>query len=133
MGLYFVSRSLYEQGQVDKIRLEGIQLACIIGTDDWERQLKQKLLLDLVLELDLSVAGQSDRLEDTIDYVAVVNAVTDLARDSQYLMIEALAEAIAQRLLEEPPVDAVSVVLNKGASVKGAKNVAVTIRRSKVS
>ncbi|MBT5031243.1 MAG: dihydroneopterin aldolase [Proteobacteria bacterium] len=118
---------------MDKIRLEGIQLACIIGTDDWERQLKQKLLLDLVLELDLSVAGQSDRLEDTIDYVAVVNAVTDLARDSQYLMIEALAEAIAQRLLEEPPVDAVSVVLNKGASVKGAKNVAVTIRRSKVS
>ena len=119
--------------QVDKISIEGIQLACIIGTADWERQLKQKLLLDLVLELDLSVAGQSDRLEDTIDYVAVVDAVTDLARDSQYLLIEALAEAIAQRLLEEFPVDAVGVVLNKGGSVKGAKNVAVAIRRVKGS
>ena len=116
---------------MDKVSIEGIQLACIIGTGNWERQLKQKLLLDLVLELDLSVAGQSDRLEDTIDYVAVVDAVTGLARDSQYLLIEALAEAIAQRLLEELPVDAVGVVLNKGPAVKGAKNVGVTIRRAK--
>ena len=118
---------------MDNISIEGIQLACIIGTDDWERQLKQKLLLDLVLELDLSVAGQSDRLEDTIDYAAIVDAVIDLARDSQYLLIEALAEAIAQLVLGKFPVNTVSVTLNKGPAVKDAKNVVVTIRRSKVS
>lgn len=114
---------------MDQICIEGIQLSCVIGTLDWERKIKQKLTLDLVLEQDLSNAGQSDQLEDSIDYAAVVDAVTGLAVESSFKLIEALAEAIAALILQEFSVAAVGVTLNKGAAVQGTKNISVSIRR----
>ena len=115
---------------MDRICIEGVQLSCVIGTHEWERKLKQKITLDLVLEQDLSIAGQSDRLEDSIDYAAVVDAVTGLAVESKYKLIEALAEAIATLILEEFPVTAVGVTVNKGAAVPATRNISVAIRRS---
>jgi dihydroneopterin aldolase len=115
---------------MDRICIEGIQLSCVIGTHEWERKLKQKLTLDLVLQQDLSPAGKSDRLEDSIDYAAVVDAVTGLAVESSFKLIEALAEAIAALILAEFSITTVDVTVNKGAAVQRTKNVSVFIRRS---
>ncbi|MDG2087833.1 MAG: dihydroneopterin aldolase [Arenicellaceae bacterium] len=114
---------------MDQICIQGIQLACVIGTHEWERRLKQKLILDLVLEQDLSTAGHADQLEDSIDYAAVVDAVRGLAVESKFKLIEALAEAIAALILAEFSVTAVGVTVNKGAAVQGVKNISVVIRR----
>lgn len=115
---------------MDQICIQGIQLSCVIGTHEWERKLKQKLTLDLVLEQDLSPAGQSDRLEDSIDYAAVVDAVVGLAVESKFKLIEALAEAVAALILAEFSITAVAVTVNKGAAVQGTKNISVSIKRS---
>jgi 7,8-dihydroneopterin aldolase/epimerase/oxygenase len=115
---------------MDRISIEGIQFSCVIGTQEWERKLKQKLTIDLGLEQDLSTVGQSDRLEDSIDYAAVVDAVTGLAVESEFKLIEALAEAIAALILTEFSVATAEVTVNKGAAVPGTKNISVSIRRS---
>ncbi|HAY45635.1 MAG TPA: dihydroneopterin aldolase [Gammaproteobacteria bacterium] len=115
---------------MDRIGIEGIQVSCVIGTHEWERKLKQKLTIDLVLELDLSVVGESDNLGDSIDYAAVVDAVTGLAIESTFRLIEALAEAIAALILMEFSIATAEVTVNKGAAVPGTRNVSVSIRRS---
>lgn len=115
---------------MDRIGIQGIEVSCIIGTHQWERQLKQKLTIDLWLERDLSGAGQSDRLEDSADYAAIVAAVSVLTAGSKFKLIEALAEAIAVLILAKFSITTAEVTINKGAAVPGTKNISVSIRRS---
>ena len=116
---------------MDQILIEGIQLECVIGTYDWERKIRQKLTADLVLEADLAAAGEGDALEQSIDYAAVVEAVEDYAAGSEFQLIEALAQNIADLVLDKFPVNAVELTVNKGAVLNTVRNVGVRIRRQR--
>jgi 7,8-dihydroneopterin aldolase/epimerase/oxygenase len=98
---------------VDNLQLTGIRVYGYTGFFPEEQILGQWYEVNLTLWLDISKAGQSDRLEDTYDYTTAVKATQDLIKTAKFRLIERLAEAIAQIFLDEPAIAQVQVRLTK--------------------
>jgi dihydroneopterin aldolase len=102
---------------LDSIHLKGIRGYGYTGALPEEQSLGQWFEVDLTLWLDLSTAGQSDRLEDTLDYRGVISFVQQTIRSSRFALLERLAAAIAEGILAisdgEAPVLQVLVSLTK--------------------
>ena len=120
------------QHQHDRVTLTGLRAHGYHGVLDFERRDGQEFVVDVVCELDVSVAGRTDDLSDTVDYGALATAViSDIVGDPVQL-IETLAERIARTCLAEPPVVAVEVTVHKPTAPIPVPfdDVAVTVRRS---
>lgn len=115
---------------MDKIFLSGYTVEAIIGIWDWERKLPQKILIDIELGTDTRAAGASDSIEDTLNYKDVADRIAEIAKEGQFLLVEALAEAIADYVLAEPRIDWTSVRVSKPGAIRGSKYVGVQIERS---
>lgn len=115
---------------MDKIILSQIQVKTIIGVLNWERKLKQKLLIDLEVSLDLSKAGQSDDLNDSVDYAKIAARCVEIATQGQFFLLEALAEAVAKALLQEFKLKTVLIKVTKPEIIPGCKSVSIVIERS---
>ena len=115
---------------MDIVFLHGLKMETVIGIWDWERRLKQTLILDLDLGTDHTRAAASDSITDTIDYKAVTKRLFKLADEHGFLLVEALAETIAQILLIEFKVRWVRVKINKRGAVRQVRDVGVIIERS---
>jgi len=118
---------------VDWIRLTNLSLFGHHGAHEEEMRLGQKLEFDVELGLDLRRPGKSDLLEDTINYREVYRRIEDRVTRERYLLLEALAEAIAQDLLAHYRIDAVIVRARKpNVPFAGAmSHVGVEILRSR--
>ena len=114
---------------MDKIRIEDLHLRCIIGLHPEEREKKQDVLIHVTLHTDLRRAGESDDVQDTIDYKAVKNSIVEHVESSQYLLIERLAGTIASLCLTEPRVARVDVRVDKPGALRFARSVSVEISR----
>ena len=99
--------------KADRIVLEGMRFYGFHGVNPEERVLGQEYLVDLAVEMDLSRAGTSDRLEDTISYAHIYRAVRDVMEGEPLNLLEAAAQSIADKLLTDFPVDSVSVRVKK--------------------
>ncbi len=102
--------------QLDQIHLTGIRCYGYIGAFPEEQVLGQWFEVELKLWLDLDSAGQSDRLEDTLNYGAVVMQVQQLVKTSRVALLERLATTIAETLLQTPSIQQVQVRLSKLAA-----------------
>ena len=120
----------------DRIMLQGMQFYGYHGVNPEERTLGQRYMVDLSADLDLSRAGESDRLEDTVSYSRLYRTVRAVMEGEPRNLLESAAQSIADRVLAEYPVDAVSVTVRKpnppvrGSSIEQA---AVQIRRTRPS
>ncbi len=114
---------------MDIVFIKELEVRTIIGVFDWERQIKQKLVFDLELAADISAAAKTDQLDDTLDYKAISHAVYDFVEQSEYQLVETLAEKVAELVLENFPVRWLSLTLNKPGAVSIAKSVGVKIER----
>ncbi len=115
---------------MDMIGIHGITAECIIGELAWEREQPQTIRCEIELGANLQTAGASDRLADTINYVAVGEATQQCIRSSRCQMIEALAETIAAMILDRFHPQHVAVTLWKKAHFPSATDVSVRIVRS---
>ena len=97
----------------DRIILEGMRFYGFHGVNPEEKELGQPYLVDLTVELDLRRPGQSDRLEDTINYTSLYRAVRDIMEGESKNLLEAAAQAVVKRILGEFPVEAVLVRVSK--------------------
>jgi dihydroneopterin aldolase len=98
----------------DVIELRGLRLAGIVGVLAHEQAQAQPLELDIDVRLDLSVAGASDSLGDTVDYGALCGVAEQVVSTTRYALLEALAEHVAAALLAvDGRVDAVTVSVRK--------------------
>jgi dihydroneopterin aldolase len=97
----------------DRIVLEGMRFYGFHGVNPEERVLGQEYLVDLAVEMDLTQAGASDRLEDTISYAHIYRAVRDVMEGEPQNLLEAAAQSVADRVLSEFPVDSVAVRVKK--------------------
>lgn len=105
----------------DKIRLEGMQFYGYHGASAREQDLGQTFIVDLEVERDLSKAGVSDSLADTVDYSALYGSVKDIVEGWNRTLLENVAEAIAARTLSEFSVAAVRVKVTKpDVPIKGS-------------
>ncbi len=119
----------------DRIVLNGLQFYGFHGVNPEERSLGQQFVVDLQVELDLSVPAASDRLEDTVSYTDLYRAVKVVMEGEPRNLLEAAAGAIANRVLNEhPQIDAVRVRVHKPRPpIKGSviEAAAVEIYRSR--
>ncbi len=114
---------------MDIIYLHGLKIDCVIGVWEWERRIRQRLTIDLDMGFDISAAAKSDALEDTLSYRDVAKRVEAFARDSEFTLVEKLAESTAALLLAEFPLGWCRVRVNKFGAVRGAGDVGVVIER----
>jgi FolB domain-containing protein len=116
---------------MDRILISDLQARCIIGVNDNERQEKQNIIINLAISADLRKACKSDRFEDTVDYRALKKQILRMVEESQYFLIEALAQAVANVCLEHPDVRQVQVRVDKPGALRFARSVAVEIIRER--
>ncbi|MEE8046611.1 MAG: dihydroneopterin aldolase [Dehalococcoidia bacterium] len=120
-----------ERSRLDTVRIEQLELDCIIGINPWERLTKQRITIDIEINADLSAAGKSDAIEDTINYRGISKAVTVEVEESSYGLVEALAARIAEICLEDERAQSVVVTVRKPGAVRKAAAVGVIVRRSR--
>lgn len=98
---------------MDRIELRGLRAVGVHGVNPEEQDRPQPWEVDLDLELDLSVAGRSDALSDTVDYGAVSVAVAQIISTERHQLLEKLAHRIAESLLADPKIAGVGVNIRK--------------------
>ena len=115
----------------DVIFLTGLTVDCIVGIWDGERRVKQKIVLDLEMAADVRRAAASDSIEDTLDYKKVTKRLLGFVGESQYQLVETLAERVAEIVVTEFGVPWVRVRLNKQGAIRGARDVGILIERKR--
>ncbi len=116
---------------VDRILISDLSARCIIGINDDERREKQDVVINLSIFADLSKAGKTDRFGDSVDYRSIKKSVLSLVESSKYYLLEALAEAIAAKVLEVADVSEVQVRVDKPSALRFARSVGVEITRKR--
>jgi len=115
----------------DSIFLRGLQVECLIGFIDWERRVKQTVVIDLEVPVDCRRAAQRDEVEDTLDYKKVAKRVIAFVEASEFKLVETLAQRLALVLLEEFAIDWLRLSVNKPGAIRGSRDVGVSIRRTR--
>jgi dihydroneopterin aldolase len=115
---------------MDKIYINDLRIATVIGVFDWERRIRQTVVFDIEMAADVGRAASSDRIEDTLDYKAVAKRVIAFVSDSDFQLVETLAERVAALILREFQVPWVQLRVNKQGAVRGARDIGVVIERT---
>ena len=115
---------------MDKIFIRALKAEAIIGIYDWERQVKQTVLIDVEIGADVRKAALSDSIDDTLNYKRVAKRVLAFVESSRCRLVETLSEQIAMLILEEFAVAAVRVELSKPGAVRSSKDVGVILERN---
>ncbi len=116
---------------MDKVIIKDLLVRGIIGITDYERRLPQDILVNIVLYTDIHKAGQTDNIEDCINYSTVAKKVIAHAESIQRYTVEALATDIAAICLGEKGVQSVWVRVEKPGAVRFARSVGVEIERTR--
>ncbi len=114
---------------MDIIYLNDLRIETVIGVYDWEREIRQTVILDLEMGFDIRKAAASDDLADTLNYKAVAKRLIEFVGQSEFQLVESLAERCAAIVREEFGVEWVRLRLNKKGAVRGATDVGVIIER----
>ncbi|MEZ5456782.1 MAG: dihydroneopterin aldolase [Lysobacteraceae bacterium] len=113
----------------DRVFIEALEIECLIGIYDWERTIRQNVVLDIEMAFDNRIPAGSDAIEHTLDYKAVSKRLMQFVGDSSYGLVETLAEQCAAIILNEFNVAWVRLKLAKPGAVRGARSVGVIIER----
>ena len=114
---------------MDTIFLTKLKVDATIGVFEWERQIRQKLCVDLEMATDAAKAAQKDQLDDALDYKRIAKYIQDFVAKSEYQLIETLAEELAKTLMQEFNIKWLRLHLNKVGAIRGAEGVGVSIER----
>ena len=114
---------------MDIIFLGGLEIETVIGIYDWERTIKQKIILDIEMAFDIKKAAETDDITHTLDYKAVSDRIVGFVENSEYYLVETLIEEVAKILLTEFPTPWVKIILNKKGAVSRARDVGIIIER----
>jgi len=115
----------------DTIFLHELKVETIIGIWDWERKIRQTVSIDLEMGTDIRRAAETDSIDDTLNYKAVAKRVQQFVADSEFQLVETMAEKIAELVLQEFEIPWIQVRVSKPGAIRGAKDVGVLIHRSK--
>lgn len=115
---------------MDQILIEGLNLETVIGVYDWERNVRQRLELDLELGTDIRPAAEGDDLTRTLDYAAICQRLADYAEANAHGLVETFAERVAALLIEEFGIRQLRLTVRKPGAVAAARAVGVRIERS---
>lgn len=115
----------------DIIYLTDLKIDTVIGIFEWERRVRQTVSFDLEMATDVARAAATDAIEDALDYKAVAKAVIEFVRNSDFQLVETLAERVAELILTRFDVASVRLKVNKRGAIRGARDVGVVIERGR--
>ncbi len=118
---------------MDIVFIHALQIETVIGIYDWERKIRQKISLDIEMATDIAKAAKSDNIDDALSYKTVAKRLIDFVEESEFELVEALAEKICSIIMEEFAVPWVKLTLHKPGAVRGSKSVGVIIERGQRS
>ena len=113
----------------DRIIIRDLALRGVIGINDWEREHRQDILLNLVLEVDTRVAAASDDIDQSLNYRTLTKAIAALVEGSSFHLIESLAEAVARLCVVDFGAGSARVRVDKPGALRWARSVGVEIER----
>lgn len=116
----------------DRVFIEGLAVITTIGIYEWEKTIKQKLILDIEMAWDNHLAGKSDDVTLCLDYAAVSEAICKHITMGKFGLIECVAEEVANLILERFSVPWIRVKVSKPTAISAANNVGVIIERKKI-
>src|SRR6201992_2828769 len=116
-----------------KIFIHALKTETIVGIFDWERQVKQTVVLDLEFSADIRKAALTDSIDDTLNYKRVAKQVLALVEASEFHLVETLREHVAMLVLEEFGVSWVRITLSKPGAVRSSRDVGVILERERAS
>jgi len=118
---------------MDIVYISDLRIETIIGIYDWEREIRQIVSIDLKMATDNRKAAATEHIEDALNYKAVAKRLIQFVEESEFQLVETLAERIAEIILEEFEVDWLRLKLGKPGAVTGSKEVGVVIERGERS
>ncbi len=117
--------------RADRIFLQGLTAECIIGFIDWERRVRQSVVIDLEVPCDCARAAASDSVADTIDYKKLAKRVLAWVEASDFQLLETLAQRLALTVLSEFPLAWVRLRVAKPGAISHSRDVGVWIERTR--
>jgi len=117
---------------MDVIFLTGLTTECIIGIWDWERRIRQTVIIDLEMSADIAKAAATDDVADTLNYKSVAKRLQQFVGESSFQLVETLAERIASIVRDEFGVAWVKVTVHKPGAIRGSRDVGVIIERGEM-
>lgn len=114
----------------DRVFLRELTTEAIIGIYDWERRVKQTIAIDLEYACDVRRAAAADSIEATLNYKKVAKRILEFVGNSEFHLVETLAERTALMVLREFGLEWVKLTLSKPGAVRGSRDVGVTIERT---
>ena len=116
---------------MDKIFIHALKSEAIIGIYDWERQVRQTVLIDLEFAADVRKAALTDSIDDTLNYKRVAKRILAFVESSQFHLVETLAEHVAMLVLDEFGISWVRITLSKPGAVRSSRDVGVSVERDR--
>jgi dihydroneopterin aldolase len=117
---------------MDKVYIRDLKIPTVIGIYDWEREVRQTVSLDLDMATDIRRAARSDSIEDTLNYKAIAKRLIAFVEQSEYQLVETLAERCADIVLNEFDVPWLRLRLSKPGAVRGSRDVGIIIERETI-
>ena len=115
--------------KMDIIFLRDLRIETIIGIYDWERETRQTVVLDIEMSTDVARAAATDDIKDALNYKHIAKRLIKFVGESQYQLVETLAEECAHIIRNEFDVKWVRLQINKQGAVSGSRDVGVIIER----
>ena len=118
---------------MDIVYISDLRIETIIGIYEWEREIRQIVSIDLEMAADNRKAAATERIDDALNYKAVAKRLIRFVEESEFQLVETLAERIAEIVLDEFDVDWLRLKLGKPGAVTGSREVGVIIERGEKS
>jgi dihydroneopterin aldolase len=115
----------------DVVFLRGLAVETTIGFFEWERHVRQTVVIDLEIPVDCARAAASDTVQDTVDYKSIAKRCIAFVGEAEFHLVETLAHKLATTLLAEFDIAWIRLSINKPGAIRGSRDVGVSIERRK--
>jgi dihydroneopterin aldolase len=113
----------------DRVFLRGLAIQTTIGFIEWERHVKQTVVIDLEIPVDCARAASTDHVAETVDYKSMAKRTIGFVEGAEFKLVETLAHRLAMTLLAEFDIAWIKLTVNKPGAIRGSRDVGVEIVR----
>jgi dihydroneopterin aldolase len=121
------------QPKEDRVFLRGLAIQTTIGFIDWERHVKQTVVIDLEVPVDCALAASTDHVTETVDYKSMAKRTIAYVEAAEFKLVETLAHKLAMTLLAEFDIAWIKLKVNKPGAIRGSRDVGVKIKRHRAT
>ena len=114
---------------MDIVYIRDLKIDTVIGIFDWERAIRQTVSIDIEMATDIRKAAETDCIDDALDYKSVAKRIIGFVEQSEFELVETMAEKICSIVLTEFDVPWLRLRLSKPGAVRGSKDVGLIIER----